>query len=82
MKQTFEQYLQAVHDSEYAGASDEAQDNYEGWVGNLDGEELMAYAETWGAEQWEGGHITGELKERKTIAGVDFTQDLENLKNI
>lgn len=66
MKQTFENYLEEVHAKLYTGTDDDMLDQCNDWVANLDIQEVIDYAEQWGAEQYEAGHITGELKERKS----------------
>lgn len=55
---------------------------FENWLERLDSQEIMDYAEEYGKEQYEAGHITGELKERNVIAGVDFGGDLVKLANL
>lgn len=48
MKQTFEQYLQMIHAKQYQGLDDEMPDDYEGWLMDLDKEDIIDYAEEWG----------------------------------
>jgi hypothetical protein len=42
---TFEHFLQDEHAKDYHGTDDNMSDAYEDWVSNLDGDEIMAYAE-------------------------------------
>ncbi len=74
MKQSFESYLEEYYEQNVNSNSNNMNPEFEsardGWFSNLDVQEVIDLAETWGAEQWEGGHITGELKERKNTANA------------
>jgi hypothetical protein len=41
----FEEYLQTIHGSQYRGLDDDMPDAFDNWIGELDTEELMEYAE-------------------------------------
>ena len=45
---TFEDYLQEKHSEQYYGLDDDMPDDYDDWVGNLDVQELIDFAELWG----------------------------------
>ena len=45
---TFEDYLQEKHSEQYCGLDDDMPDDYADWVGNLDVQELIDFAELWG----------------------------------
>jgi len=42
---TFEDYLKEVHDKQYHGTADDAPDDYENWLSNVDQEDMIAYAD-------------------------------------
>ena len=46
---SFEEFLQEKHMEDYTGTDDDAPDAYEHWISNLDTQEVMDYAEEWGA---------------------------------
>lgn len=48
--QTFENYLQDIHASNYMGTDDDMLDNFDNWLSNLDGEEYINYADDYAKE--------------------------------
>lgn len=77
MKQTFEEFLQDKHMEDYHGTDDDAPDAYEAWVSNLDIQEVIDYAEKFGEEQYESGHIKGELKNSEPTIIPKLIKSLE-----
>ena len=51
--ETFESFLQEKHMEDYHGTDDDAPDAYEHWISNLDTQEVMDFAEEWGATLYE-----------------------------
>lgn len=49
---TFEDFLRDKHADGYTGLDDEMGDDCEEWICNLDGEELIHYAEAYGQERY------------------------------
>jgi hypothetical protein len=52
-RQTFEQFLQEVHMKDYRGTDDDAPDAFDQWTTTLDVQEVMDFAEEWGAKNWK-----------------------------
>lgn len=52
---TFESYLQDIHAKIYNGLDDDMPDHFDNWLGELDGEEYIKFAELYGREM----HIEG-----------------------
>lgn len=48
MKKTFKEYLQWEHSHNYSGTGDDMPDNFEKWLGQLDGGEYMEFAQDYG----------------------------------
>ena len=46
-KQTFEEYLQDIHEKQYVGLDDEMPDDFNWWLENLEPEDYFRYAEKW-----------------------------------
>lgn len=46
--ETFEAFLIDKHAKDYHGTDDDMPDDYEHWVSNLDGQEIIDLAEEWG----------------------------------
>ncbi len=44
-KQTFEDFLKDKHGEEYIGLDDEMPDAFDGWLGTLDGEDYIKFAD-------------------------------------
>lgn len=55
-KYKFENYLQEKHAEQYTGVDDDMSDNYDVWISNLDGQELINYADIF-ALKLSGMHI-------------------------
>jgi hypothetical protein len=92
--QTFEEYLQEKHMENYHGTDDDSPDAYEAWITDMQVDDLIQYGQEFGLLQFKRG-MEGSVKEVKNhllesfdnfidnkIAGVDFSKDLENLKNL
>lgn len=47
----FTEYLETVFDSEYTGTKDQVEDAFDGWLANLDIEELIDYADIYAQEK-------------------------------
>ena len=47
--ETFEDFMQDIHAEGYMGTDDDMPDKFEGWIGSLDNNEIMEYAELYGA---------------------------------
>lgn len=46
--ETFDYFLQTKHDEIYEGIKDNVEEAYETWLGQMDVQEIMDYAEEWG----------------------------------
>lgn len=55
-KITFEDYLKDVHAKDYTGTDDDMPDDFESWVGELDVQEVMDFAEIYGLIQNKAGY--------------------------
>ncbi len=51
MKKIFIDYLQEIHAEDYHGTNDDMSDDFDRWLVELDNEEIIQYAETWGRIQ-------------------------------
>ena len=45
MNQQFEEYLKEVHAKQYMGTDDDMSDDFERWLGDMDHEEIISYAD-------------------------------------
>lgn len=59
MKQTFEDFLQDIHGKNYNGLDDDVPDSFDNWLSQLDGEEYIQFAESYGKLQFLAGKIAG-----------------------
>lgn len=50
--QTFEEFLKEKHMEDYHGTDDDAPDAFDHWITQLDTQEVMDFAEEWGAKKW------------------------------
>lgn len=50
MYKDFEDYLKDAHAEEYTGTDDDMPDAYDNWLGELDGEEYIKYADLYAIE--------------------------------
>lgn len=57
---TFEEYLQGKHAIEYEGFNDDMLDNFLDWLGELEPDAWLEYAEEW-KKEWED--ILASIKE-------------------
>ena len=48
MKHTFEDYLQEIHGKQYIGTDDDMPEDFNGWLGAQDINDIVAWAEKWG----------------------------------
>lgn len=48
MKNSFEDYLKEIHGKDYIGTDDDMPEDFNEWLGSLDTNELIIYAEEWG----------------------------------
>ena len=56
MKQeTFRDFLEDKHASDYMGLDDDMGEDYDNWVAELDDDELIDYGEVYGKQQFEAG---------------------------
>lgn len=46
----FEQFLQEKCASDYMGTDDDMPDRFDGWLANMDVQEVIDYAEEWGSQ--------------------------------
>lgn len=53
--QTFEQFLADKHMENYHGCDDDAPDAFDGWLENLEIQEVMDYAQEYGKQEYELG---------------------------
>lgn len=51
----FESYLQDVFAEDYHGCDDDLPDAFEGWLANIEQDEMMELAEEFGQRQYEAG---------------------------
>ena len=56
---TFEEFLQDKHGENYNGTDDDMSDAFDNWVSNLDTQEVMDYAESYGREVYKSGYDEG-----------------------
>lgn len=49
-KETFEDFLKEQHGKDYIGCDDDMPDDFDSWVSELDSQEVMDFAELWGAK--------------------------------
>jgi hypothetical protein len=48
MTKSFEDFLKEKHAENYTGVDDDMPDAFDHWLGQLDGQEYMDYAQEWG----------------------------------
>ena len=54
MEPDFESYLLDIHSKQYDGLDDDMVDDYDNWLQDLDVNDLIIYANEWGAKLMEG----------------------------
>lgn len=54
-QRTFEDFLGDWHAENYHGTDDDMPDAFDTWLGELDGEDYIKYAELYGQEQYIAG---------------------------
>ncbi len=48
MNHSFEDFLKEKHAKNYTGTDDDMPDAFDNWLGQLDGQEYMDFAQEWG----------------------------------
>jgi hypothetical protein len=51
----FEEYLKEIHTKIYHGTDDDMPDAFDNWLGEIDGEEYMKWAELFGQQRFLEG---------------------------
>lgn len=73
MYKDFEDYLKDEHAKEYTGTDDDMPDDYDKWLGDLDGEEYIKYADLYAVEvrrgAYEKGYDKGHTDGYETASG-------------
>ena len=83
MKETFIDYLKDVHAESYTGTDDNMPEDLDNWLGNLDGEEYIKYADQWTTKVIEFAQLRVSQINRSWSASVvqqiaiDVLQDLK-----
>jgi hypothetical protein len=62
-KNSFEDFLREKHSDQYVGLDDDMCDDESDWICNLDGDELITYADSYGRKMF----LAGMQWARKTI---------------
>lgn len=53
MKETFEDFLKEKHAEDYTGTDDDMPDAFDAWLGNLDGDDYMTFAQEYGDKMYQ-----------------------------
>lgn len=69
MEQTFENYLKEIHAEDYHGTDDDMTDAFESWLVELQVDDLIQYAQKWGARELQ-------------IFKTDIMKDLQKMGDI
>lgn len=70
-RRTFESFMQDIHAIDYHGLDDDMPDSFDEWLTDLDPQEYMDYAESYGQHEYIQGRSAG-LQEAKEIMLKDI----------